>query len=257
MSRDNEGEVFYLGRDERFPFYCGKTVSCFTECCRDLNQPLTPYDAMRLKNALNLDSESFLKEYGVRHVGPQSGLPVVTLKTSKSAGLKCPFVSDHGCTVYEDRPSSCRMYPLARMVRRNPRTGEMDEQFAVIKEPHCRGFEEGKHMTPAEWMEDQGLFPYNEINDLLMEVIAIKNRLRKKVLDPQEQRIFFLGAYDLDNFRKRLLACELHDADEILAEQKEAGDIYTDDVLLLKAGLKWIVRRIFPKGETLPDDTKR
>ena len=38
-----------LGLDEAFRFACGPEVACFNDCCRDLFQALTPYDALRLK----------------------------------------------------------------------------------------------------------------------------------------------------------------------------------------------------------------
>ena len=75
-----ETELVLLGKDDPMHFHCGPSVACFTQCCRDLNQPLFPYDVLRLKKALNLTSDQFLSQYALQHVGPETGLPVVSLK---------------------------------------------------------------------------------------------------------------------------------------------------------------------------------
>jgi Fe-S-cluster containining protein len=235
-------DMIALGLDEEFRFSCGKTLSCFNDCCRDLNQTLTPYDILRLKTRLGQASGLFLAQYTLQHTGPETGLPIVTLKPRESAALRCPFVSPGGCTVYEDRPGSCRTYPLARVTTRSRETGKRQAHFALMKEAHCHGFEEGRRQTVRQWIETQGLAPYNEMNDLLMEIISLKNRFRPGALDLKSRHLFQLALYDLDNFRthifeKGLLAGEDIDPD-LLAE------LETDDRRLLEFGIEWI-KRIF------------
>ena len=43
-----------LNENSTFKFQCDKQMSCFTECCGDVNIVLTPYDVILLKNRLNL-----------------------------------------------------------------------------------------------------------------------------------------------------------------------------------------------------------
>ena len=69
-----------LSTNDTFLFSCSKKVSCFNECCRDLNQFLTPYDILRLKHHLDLSSNIFLERYTTQQVGPETGLPIITLK---------------------------------------------------------------------------------------------------------------------------------------------------------------------------------
>ena len=121
-----------LSLRDSFRFACHPEVSCFNQCCRDLNQILTPYDILRLKNRLHLASSDFLKQYTRQHVGPESGLPVITFKTDSHFDFRCPFVTPEGCRVYEDRPASCRTYPLARVVSRSRETGKLTEQFFLM-----------------------------------------------------------------------------------------------------------------------------
>ena len=49
--------------DQAFQFKCGPEIPCFTDCCRDITIVLTPYDVVRLKNALEISSEAFLDQY--------------------------------------------------------------------------------------------------------------------------------------------------------------------------------------------------
>jgi len=45
--------------EEAFQFNCAPGVSCFTQCCQDVTIVLTPYDVLRMKNALEIPSGEF------------------------------------------------------------------------------------------------------------------------------------------------------------------------------------------------------
>ncbi|MEZ4578678.1 MAG: YkgJ family cysteine cluster protein [Desulfobacterales bacterium] len=97
------------------------------------SQPVfDPYDVVRLKAHFKLSSAEFLAAYTTRHIGPQTGLPVVTITPADRFTRMCPFVTAAGCRVYQNRPSSCRMYPLIRVVRRARADG--GKQFSM---PFC------------------------------------------------------------------------------------------------------------------------
>jgi len=225
-----------LGSDGSFRFCCSPHIVCFNECCRDLNQFLPPYDVLRLKNGTGLPSHQFLARYTRRHIGPGSGLPVVTLIPGDPERLTCPFVTPAGCRVYPDRPSSCRTYPLVRMVRRSRGTAERVEDYRLLREPHCRGFEAMQLQTVTEWILDQGLGDYNAENDRLLEVISLKARLSSKALPPSLADQIYTALYDLDQFRKRLRDKDL--ADMHAADRMEFGG--HDEVELLRLGLEWV-----------------
>ena len=232
-----------LSRDDAFRFLCSKHVPCFNQCCRDLNQFLTPYDILRLKNRLGIPSSLFLDQYTTQHLGPESGLPVVTLKPNDADELKCPFVTPSGCSVYEDRPSCCRAYPLVRVVSRSRETGKVAERYMLLKELHCCGFDQEQTQTVREWIEDQGLTKYNEINDLLLEIISLKNRLIPGPVDIKSKHFFNMACYDLDRFRSHIFDKGLLDDFNIDGDTLEV--IKNDDAALLKLGLKWIKQIFF------------
>jgi len=221
-----------------FRFSCSPAVPCFNECCRDLNQFLTPYDIVRLKNHLGIPSGDFLAEYTSLHTGPESGLPIVTLKPKENNDRLCPFVSPGGCTVYENRPSSCRTYPLVRALARSRQTGEITEQFMVLQEPHCRGFKESRKRSVKQWMDGQEIAIYNAINDQLMQIISLKNQRMPGPLDLKSRHLFYTALYDLDNFRSQIKKNGL--LDEFPIDSMTIDEALEDDVALLKLGMKWI-----------------
>ena len=226
-----------------FRFSCSPDVPCFNACCRDLNQFLTPYDILRLKNHIGLSSGEFLEQYTSRHTGPESGLPIVALRPKDTHDLMCPFVSPGGCTVYENRPSSCRTYPLVRALSRSRQTGEITEQFMVLREPHCLGFKKGKPQTVPQWIDEQDIAAYNDINDQLMQIISLKNRLMPGPLDLKSRSLFYTALYDLDNFRTQIQKNQLLGNFPIDAATIDKA--MEDDVELLKLGMKWIKKVLF------------
>lgn len=224
-------------------FSCSPQGPCFNECCKDLNQGLTPYDIIRLKNNLGLPSGLFLERYTRRHTGPESGLPIITLKPDPSLELRCPFVTPSGCGVYSDRPSSCRVYPLVRAASRSRETGEITERYMLLREPHCRGFEQDHTQTVAEWIEGQGLPAYNRLNDSLLEIIHLKRGLRPGPLDMESGRLFYLACYDLDTFRSQIFENGL--LDDRNPDPGTLEDARNNDVALLTLGIKWIKQVLF------------
>jgi uncharacterized protein len=235
-----------LSQDDIFTFSCSKKVPCFNECCRDLNQFLTPYDILRLKNRLGLSSSLFLERYTSQQTGPETGLPIITLKTDFSKKHKCPFVTPTGCSVYEDRPSSCRTYPLVRLASRSRETGDITERFLLLKEPHCLGFEKDRTWTVCEWIENQAVSFYNEMNDMLLEIISLKNRNLPGSLDIESRRCFHMALYDIDTYRSHIIEKNIFDQRHPGSPDAVTWDtLINDDVALLKLGHQWIKKILF------------
>lgn len=239
-----EPEISPIGLDDEFQFSCHKQVPCFNHCCQDLNQALMPYDVLRLKNHLNITAKQFIQNYAVVYSGPATGLPVVSLRFTTDRDKKCPFVTPQGCQVYPARPSSCRIYPVARALQRNRMDGSVSEHYALLKEPHCRGFEEKGHQTIREWIASQELKIYNQMNDAMMELIAWKNQLRPGELPEAQRQMTQMAFYDLDNLKKEALAGRLPSmAHEHL---KPLSDTEDDDGWLAWS-LTWIGQVLFGK----------
>ena len=170
MSGAQQIRVKNLDRDQTFQFRCGPDLACFTDCCRQLDLALTPYDVLRLCRALGLSGAEFLERYAAIEQEPGDAFPQVYLGMVDDGRASCPFVSSQGCTVYEDRPGACRTYPLGRGARLGP-DGNPDDFYVVLNEPHCRGFAENQPQTVLTWLANQELAPYNEFNDLTMRIL--------------------------------------------------------------------------------------
>lgn len=245
-----EPELIPIGLDEAFEFACHKDVPCFNHCCRDLNQALTPYDVLRLKKYLKISSQEFIQRYAVIYSGPSTGLPVVSLRFEADGEKECPFVTPDGCRVYEARPASCRIYPLARAIQKSRVDGTVSEHFAVLKEPHCRGFEQKGRQTVRQWIEDQGLDVYHRMNDALMEIIALKNQFRPGELSIEDQQMVRMAFYDLETLKERAMSGKLpnmdHDHLVPLPEQD-------DDDAWLAWSINWIGILLFGSKYTSSD----
>ena len=224
-------------------FNCSAENDCFNDCCQDLNQALTPYDALRLKNNLGISSQDFLKTYTSLHFGPESGLPVIEFKPNPGKRYECPFVTPQGCFVYEDRPGSCRMYPLARAITRSRQTGEITQYFALIEEPHCKGFGRETRQTVKQWLKGQDVDKHNKENDKLMELISLKNQILPGKLEGAQSDIFYLALYDLDEFRTQIFEKGL--LNEFTLPDDLLKKIKTDDEALLNIGLNWVKYMLF------------
>ncbi len=236
-------ELIPVNLNDPMNFSCSPENSCFNDCCRDLNQALTPYDILRLKNSLDISSQEFLRTYTSRHNGPGTGLPVVEFKPNPGTGHACPFVTDDGCSVYPDRPGSCRLYPLARAISRSRQTGEITEYYALIEEPHCKGFGVDSQATVKEWLTGQDVEKHNARNDQLMELISLKNQIIPGKLEGFQSDQFYLALYDLDEFRVQILEKDLlaeFNLDNTMTRQITAGD-----ETLLNFGIQWVKNMLF------------
>lgn len=238
----SDPELTALAPDEPFRFACGPGVSCYNHCCQDLNQALTPHDVLRLRRHLGLSWARFLEQYAVMYAGPASGLPVVSLRFAASREKRCPFVAPEGCSVYAARPTSCRLYPVARALTRSRRDGRVVEHFALIREDHCRGFEQGPAQTVRQWIAAQEVREGLAADDRLMDLIALKNRLRPGRLDAQQEEWIAAALYDLDRLKQaaaagRLQAVAWPDSPGLPAQEDDEG--------WLAWGLTWVRQALF------------
>jgi hypothetical protein len=92
-------------------------------------------------------------------------------------------------------------------------------------------------------MAGQGLEPYNEINDLLLNLIQLKRRQGKAPLKPSERALFHLALYDLDAFCTRLKAGDLPGPNP---PEAALGEILEGrGVDLLRFAIQWIGTTLF------------
>ena len=225
-----------LNPEDNFHFNCHDGLKCFTRCCRDISVFLTPYDILRLKNALEISSETFLQNYTLKLIGA-AGLPVVALKLGNDAAKSCPFVTAQGCKVYPDRPWSCRIYPL--QPESTPITEKADKKYySIMDVPFCLGLSEAKASTVAKWQEDQDIPVYQEMERLFKSITMNKFLAGKKIENRRIQDMYYMACYDLDRFRRFVFESTFLKRFE--TDPDEVDKIKTDDVALYKFAMKWL-----------------
>ena len=216
--------------EHMFRFHCHPDVSCFTRCCQDVTIVLTPYDVVRMKNAIGVSSEEFLDKYTV--IIPKKGrlIPLVVLKMNEE-DKRCTFVSEEGCRIYDDRPWPCRMYPLD--------LGDDGSYHLITDETRCHGLNESDTWTIEDWLTDQGTAPYNEMNESLTDITVPLQAAKLAIDNPQISQMVFMALYNIDKFREFVFNSSFLDRFE-LEDPTRIEKIKSDDLELLKFAFDWI-----------------
>ncbi|MGC7873169.1 YkgJ family cysteine cluster protein [Desulfosporosinus sp. SYSU MS00001] len=217
-----------LNEDSEFNFLCHDGLDCFKKCCRDINIYLTPYDVLRMKNLLGMSSGEFLDKYTL-NVQLPTGFSIVQIKMSEEDNLTCPFITSKGCRVYKERPWSCRIAPVDML-------GGGKYSF-IFESSRCHGLNEKKSQTIKEWISDQGLEIYEEMEQGFSEIPGYLKLTGDQEIDDKLIKLFFLACYDLDNFRSYLMHnTSLAEKMDVTVERFE--EIRHDDVQLMNFGFQ-------------------
>lgn len=224
-----------FGGDREIRFRCRKGIACWNACCSNIDITLTPYDLLRLKRRLGLDSGAFLREYTVPFEMEKDGIAGVKLRPVEG-GSACRFMTPDGCAVYGDRPTACRYYPVALLAMRKQGESMDRDSYALVKEAHCLGHEEPRTITVADYRREQGLEEYDALARGWRQLVLKKMSSGPAVGKPsrKSRELFFMACYDLDRFRA-FVSSEafgaLYDIPE--AEMREA--LANDTALMLFA----------------------
>lgn len=230
-----------LGNDEEFSFACHAGMACFTDCCRELDLSLTPYDVLRLKNSLGLSATEFLDRYVIveKEEGRFPGLYLTMIDDGKAS---CPFVTPQGCRVYDDRPGACRAYPVGRAAFQTKCSGN-SEFFVLVTEPHCQGFTEPSRHSVEDWLRDQELVQYNEMNDQVMTILQHPDIKKGRQLSAEQAETYIQALYNLDDFRK--IAANPQTRERFALSPEEQQAIAGNDPELLRFAIRWLTQELF------------
>ncbi len=239
MEKTFPSHMVPLGK-ERFKFSCHSGLACFTKCCKNVDMFLFPYDIIRLKNNLGIDSEVFLRTYVNIVRGDNPFFPSLMMKLRDDEDKACPFLEQHGCSVYPDRPSSCRTYPLERAVDRDSGKESPTDYYFLTNHPYCFGHKEEATFSVKEWIRNQQISPFNVMNDLWAEMESIfrTNPWKGEGSGGPKQQLAFMVCYNIDGFRNFMSAHGLQEQFHLDKDRKKR--IRTDDAELLKFGLQWL-----------------
>ncbi len=225
----------YLDISDKVKFSCHKEITCLNKCCRDVNIFLTPYDIIRLKNILGINSQDFLDKYTLSPFSKEQKIPIIVLKL-KGKNKACPFAGKEGCEVYADRPGACRMYPVTE--NSHDIYNKTKKPFQLIKDKFCLGHKENRTISISDYLHEQGVGKYNEMLEYFNKIISHKNIIDGTALNEQKIGMFYMACYNIDTFRKFIFESSF--LNRFVIGEEEIESIKNDDIELMKFGFKWL-----------------
>jgi uncharacterized protein len=240
-----------LGADDTFAFSCHPGLGCFTRCCGNVNIFLTPVDLLRLARRLRLSTGDFIDQHTLTPITKDLHLPVKMLRMGDDPDRRCPFVGEKGCTVYEDRPWACRMYPVG-MALPPARAGVEPAPVHFLNEDSfCEGRQGAATWTVVRWRADQNLFARDKLEEGFRGLVSHPWFIGGRQLGPRRMDMFHTACYDLDAFRRFVF--ETSFLQKFVLEDALVARLRTDDDALLEFGFRWLRFALF--GE--PTVTRR
>lgn len=233
-----------LGRtildEARFQFRCHAGVSCYLKCCRNVDMLLFPYDVILLKQGLNLSTTEILKRFTTICAGSHPYFPGLKLNLTNNDQHDCPFLSTNGCSIYANRPSSCRTYPLERGLEKPGKGQPIKTHYFMTHHPYCKGHDEQHVYNLKQWEREQGLDECNFYNELWAEVDAFfaSNPWEGEGFAGPRQKLAFMVCYDLDTFRAYVEDQQLLHVFQL--DKNRRRRIQADDGALLHFGFDWL-----------------
>ncbi len=236
-----------LQEGETFRFHCHSGLECFNRCCRNLNLFLYPYDLLRLCRRLGMNSDTFIDKHVDIVLRPGHYFPEVLLRMAENAEQTCPFLKADGCSVYSDRPDTCRSFPVE--------SGEIHEALQNLtrtvyfwRPPEfCMGQQAGRSWTIEAWYTDQGAQIYHRMTRRWAEVrlLFAENPWGPEGFEGPKGRMAFMAAYNIDRFRDFIFNSTFLKRYRLKSEL--IRQLRTDDTALLTFGFEWI--RVFVWGQ--------
>jgi Fe-S-cluster containining protein len=227
----------------RFRFGCHPGLSCFTDCCADVNILLTPLDVLSLSRRLGITTGEFIARYTLTPVTKDLHLPVLMLRMGEEPERRCLFVGTEGCDVYQDRPWSCRMYPVG-MGLPPARAGEEPKPvYFLFEDDFCKGRTEPKEWTVDKWRDDQDVTAREEIEAGYREIVSHPWFIGGRQLDPKRMEMFHTACYDLDKFRDFVFSSTF--LSRFALEDSLVATLRDDDIALLRFAFRWLRFALF------------
>jgi len=225
---------------DTFSFQCHPGLDCFNLCCRNLNLFLYPYDLIRLKNNLKVTSDQFLDTYVDVVLRPGNFFPEVMLRMSDNAEKTCPFLTNDGCSVYPDRPDTCRTFPLEQGAFYNAKTRETEPLYFFRPPDFCLGQHEQQALTLQTWANDQEAERYNKMTARWAELKRLFQDDPWGSGGPEGPRgkMAFMATYNMDAFRDFIFNSSFRKRYKV--KSKLLKKAKKDDTALLTLGFEWV-----------------
>ena len=228
---------------EEFQFACHAGLPCFNDCCGDVNILLTPTDVLRLSRRLDITTGEFIERHTLTPVTKDLHLPVLILRMSDGPDRKCPLVGAEGCTVYEDRPWSCRMYPLGMGLPPARAGDEPEPVYFLFEDDFCKGRGDPQKWTVEGWRTDQGIDAQSEVEAEYCAIVSHPWFIGGRQLDPKRIEMFHTACYNLDTFREFVFDSTFLSRFDV--EDSLISALRTDDLALMLFAFRWLRFALF------------
>jgi len=232
-----------LSLDSKISFSCYKGIKCFNACCSNIDITLTPYDILRLARHFDMPTWKVQLQYTRPYEMDFHGMPGTKMRPV-DGGTACQFMTEEGCSVYEDRPTACRYYPFGTMGMHRKGAEKYEDLYFVVKEDHCKGHDEDNEMTIAEFRQQQGVEIYDDMNREWLDIIVKKRSAGPTVGAPSERSMqLFSMSYDMDAFRLFTQSDGFTNMFEIDSELRKGID--EDDQVLVEFCMRFLKQVLF------------
>lgn len=231
-------------------FQCRKGIACWNACCSNIDISLTPYDILRLKRRFETSSGEFLQKYTVPYEMEQNSIAGVKLRPVAN-GTACQFMTPEGCSVYEDRPTACRYYPVALLSLRRQDEYTDRASYALVEEPHCLGHQERRQISVSDYRKEQGLEEYDDLARGWRQLILKKKSSGPSIGKPSKRslELFFMVCYDIDRFSQFVASEGFSNLYDLPAQEMQS--ILCDDTELMQFGFRFLRQVLFGE-ESIP-----
>ena len=119
------------------------------------------------------------------------------------------------------------------------------DSYALVKEPHCRGHDEPREITIADYRREQGLPECDELARGWRQLILKKKSSGPTIGRPSKRslQLFFMACYDVDRFRAFVASEGFAELFDVPSE--EMKELLTDDTKLMLFGFRFLRQTLF------------
>jgi Fe-S-cluster containining protein len=151
-----------------------------------------------------MDSDRFLETHADIVMREGNFFPEVLLRMADNEAKTCPFLTDQGCSVYPDRPDSCRTFPVEHGLLFKGQAST-PESVSFFRPPDfCLGRHENQTWTLASWADDQEAVVFNRMTArwATLKALFARDPWGPAGINGPKGKMAFMAAYNIDRFRE-------------------------------------------------------
>jgi hypothetical protein len=187
-----------------------------------------------------MSAGDFIDHYTDVVLRPDQAFPDVLLKMSDNEEKTCPFLTDAGCSVYPDRPDTCRTFPVEQGLLFEH--GTKPRPVSFFRPPDfCLGRHESQIHTTVSWATDQEADSHNRMTALFAEVRQLfESNPPFGAEGPGGSRgkMAFMALYNVDAFRSFVFESSFFKRYKVKDELKKK--IRRNDVEMMLFGFEFV-----------------